>query len=725
MSAAAPAPSPEPLLAEFPPIDYDTWKKKAETDLKGAPFDKKLLTRLPEGITLQPLYTADDLADAPAAESLPGFAPFARGSRAAMHNQLAWDIVQDYRGPDPAETNQAILHDLNQGVTGVSLVLDEPTQTGRDADESIAGIVGRSGLPVATLHDLETVLKGVDLSAISLSIQCGASALTMASALEALCEKRGTDPAQLNGCLEADPIHFALTYGQLPIPREVLYDQLAVVTRWANNHGATQLQTVTADASLWLESGGTAVQELAHGLGAAVEHLRELEQRGVPTEAAASRVRMIFAVGPQFYVEIAKLRAARMLWARLFQEEDDGDAAAVPALHLHARTALYNKTRYDAHTNLIRTTPEAMAAVLGGVDSLLVLPFEEGIEPADDFSRRLARNTQLILRHECHFGRVIDPAGGSWVIESLTQQLAVRAWELFRETEAEGGLWKALHGGGPQTASAKAATDKLTKVAQRRLSLVGVNQYPNPKEEHPDPIPVTSGKFGRTRQRQVRQYKGSRASGVVQARLMHLARNRVQPIGPAAKALASGATFGEIFQDLYSESRGESITPLCAHRAGGYFEKARHEVDRYAVRHRKRPQVFLANMGPVAQHKLRADFTAAFFQTVGFDVESPDGFDTPEAAADAAARSGAPVVVVCSTDPTYPDIVPALARTLKTKRPKVQLLVAGYPVEHLDAFREAGVDNFVHLKANALEILIHTLINIGVLHEDFTQLRTH
>ncbi|MEM1057695.1 MAG: methylmalonyl-CoA mutase family protein [Verrucomicrobiota bacterium] len=707
------------LLDGFPAIDFETWKKKAETDLRGVPFDKKLLTRTPEGITLQPLYTPSDTEALEAVTSLPGFAPYVRGASAAVHSRQSWEIVQEYRGPDILEANRAILQDLNQGVTGLHLVPDEPTQAGRDADLSVSGIVGRCGLNLATFHDLENLLRGVELGAVDLSIECGASPLPIAAALQALCEKRGTDPATLRGALKADSIAFALHYGQLPVPRDVLYDQLANVTQWAESLGIEGLDTVAVEAGLWLEAGSTAVQELAYALGAAVEHLRELQARGVPTEAAAKRVRFTFSVGPNFYLEIAKLRAARMLWARLFED------GAAPRCHLHARTALYNKTRYDAHTNLIRTTPEAMAAVLGGADSLLVLPFEEGLEPADDFSRRLARNTQLILRQECHFGRVIDPAGGSWAVESLTHQLAAKAWELFRSVEGEGGLWRALQGGGPQTASAKAATDKLLKVAQRRLSLVGVNQYPNPREEHPDPVRVTSGKFGRLRQTRVRQYKGSRASGAVQSKLMQLARRRQDPVRPAAEALKAGATLGEVFQDLYNESRGETITPVCAHRASNFFERARHEVDHYAVRRRKRPLVFLANMGPVGQHKLRADFTAAFFQTVGFEVESPKGFETPEAAAEAAVKSGAPVVAICSTDATYPEIVPALAEQIKRRRPKTTVALAGYPQEHLEAFRKAGVDEFVHIKANALETLIRILIKIGVLHEDFTQLRQH
>jgi len=707
------------LLSDFPPVDYETWKKKAETDLRGVPFDKKLLTPTPEGVTLKPLYTGEDAEGLPAADSLPGFAPFVRGTSAAVHNQQAWDIVQEYRGPDLAETNRAILHDLNQGVTGLHLVLDEPTQAGRDADLAISGIVGRCGLNVATLHDLENLLRDVELGACSLSIECGASPLGVTAALQALCEKRGTDPAVLRGALQADPIAFALHYGQLPVPIDVLYDQIAQVTQWAGAMGAAGLQTVTVDAGLWLEAGSHTVQEMAYGLGAAVTHLRELEERGVPTEAAASRVRLSFALGQNFYLEIAKLRAIRMLWARLFE---DGD---VPPFHLHARTGLYNKTRYDAHTNLIRTTPEAMAAVIGGVDSLLVLPFEEGLEPADDFSRRIARNTQLILREECNFGRVIDPAGGSWAIESITNELAEKAWALFREVEAQGGLWKALQGGGPQTASAKVAMEKLTRIAQRRTSLVGVNQYPNPREEQPDPVRVTSGKFGRMRQTRVRQYKGSRASGAVQGKLMQLAKRRNDPIRPAAEALKTGATLGEVFQDLYNESKGEAVTPVCPHRASNFFEKARHEVDRYAARRRVRPKVFLANMGPVSQHKLRADFTAAFFQTVGFEIENPAGFDTPEAAALAAAKSGAQVVAICSTDDTYPEIVPALTEELKSRRPKAVVAVAGYPQDYVEAFRTAGVDEFVHIKANALETLVRILLTIGVLHEDFTQLRQH
>lgn len=376
------------------------------------------------------------------------------------------------------------------------------------------------------------------------------------------------------------------------------------------------------DAAKVHEAGGTAVQELAFAWTSGLKSLRAAVARGESVDEAAGRIGFVFAAGGEFFVTLAKLRAARFGWARVVTACGGGESAA--RMVIHARTSRWQQSSLDPHTNILRSTASAYAAVLGGCDSLEVGAFDEVCAQPDEFSRRLALNTQRILREECHAGAVADPAGGSWFVESLTRELAEAAWAEFQKSEAS------------DPAESVAAQRK--SLSQRRRVMVGVNQYANPTEK-----PATTG--------------------------------------------------------------------TSASRLAGLFEQLRAAAWAYAAKHGTPPKIFLLTMGPLKQHKARADFVRGFLEPGGFAVEYPAGFETPADAAAAAKASGALAAVLCSTDETYPELVPAVIGAMDGSMP---VILAGHPADHVDAFREAGVADFIHLKADCGAFLAGWQERLGV-----------
>lgn len=381
---------------------------------------------------------------------------------------------------------------------------------------------------------------------------------------------------------------------------------------------------VRVDASRVHEDGGTAVQEVAFAWIEGLRALRELEAKGDSIEAGAAKICFTFAAGGEFFVVLAKLRAARYGWARIVTACGGSPEAA--RMVIHARTARWEQSSLDPHTNMLRSTAAAYAAVLGGCDSLTVSPFDEVFREPDEFSRRIARNTQTILREECRADAVVDPAGGSWFVENLTKEIAQAAWMDFQKSAA-----------GDVGSSSKAQRDTLS---QRRRVMVGVNQYANPAEK---PLPATK------------------------------------------------STGGE--------------------RLAGGFEQLRANAWSYAAKHGEPPKILLLTMGPLKQHKARADFVRGFLEPGGFEVIYPSGFATAADAAKAAKDSGALAGVLCSTDETYPELVPAVLAELKGALP---VMLAGYPPDHVEAFKSAGIADFIHLKADCGAFLSAWQKKLGV-----------
>lgn len=683
-------------LDEFSAPTADEWRAAAVASLGGQPFEK-LISRTYEDIPLQPLYRREDTAELPFAQTLPGQPPYLRGRTAAGATQHGWAIAQEISEHDPAAFNAALIAALEHGQTAVTIRLDDG-----------AGV----GLRLATAADAAAALRGVYLHGLPIILHAGPTALPLL-ALLAAARPAGTaegGPAELTGSIAADPLAALAETGALPLPLASAYDDMAAVAEWAAV-AAPQLATAAVRADLYHEAGGSAVHELAFALATGAAYLRALTERGVAIDTAAASVALHFAIGGQFFMEVAKLRAARLLWAQVVAAF--GASPAAGAVRLYARTARRNKSAIDPHVNMLRATTEALAAAVGGADSVCVAPFDEPLGAPDDFSRHIARNVQIILQDEAHMKRLIDPAGGSYAVESLTDQLARAAWALFQEIERQGGMAAALESGSIQSSIAAVAGKRAAALAKRRDVLVGVNQFANPNEQlsaPPAPAAVPAADDA--------EREGPRPAGLAEG-VAAAAR-----LDAAIAAAAAGATRSQLATALRGDSAGAlptpTATPLRLARAAAPFEALRRkalsltlslgerEPDPLApqerVGERVLPRLFLANLGPPRQHKARADFTQGFFEVGGFRVITNNGFATPDEAAAAALASGAPAVAICSTDETYPELVPPLVAAIKAAAPQTVVILAGRPAEQVEALRAAGVDEFIYLGADALAI---------------------
>ncbi len=698
----------ERLFPEFPPATYEEWHREAVASLKGAPFEKRLITKTYEEIDLQPMYWASDTEGIPHMSSLPGFSPFVRGSEPGGYVLKPWDICQEIACSTPEEFNEVARHELARGQNALKVVLDSPSRKGLDPDDEKATATGGNGLSLATVGDLNTALRGIDLRVVPLTIHAGAIALPLLLQVSIALEDQGMPPAELQGCIGADPLGELATEGSLSIRLETAYKSMACVARWAKEY-FPRLQTILVHGCPYHDAGGSAVQELAYAMGTAVEYLRELSKRGLSIEEIVPQMRFVFSLGPNFFMEIAKLRAARLVWAQVV--EAFGGSPENQKMMIHARTSARTKTACDPYVNMLRNTTEAFSGAMGGVDSMQVCPFDEPIRPADEFSRRVSRNLQIVLQKEAHIVQPIDAAGGSWYIEKLTDSMARKAWNVFREVEAQGGMVGALQKGIPQSAVSNTAAGRSKNVDTRRDVVVGVNMYPNLREIKLQKPSVDYEELGERRasQLQAHRLRSDLFRFYEQLGQLSIAFGEDASDIPAKgmEAVRSGATLGDLWAFLSVNGvPGPSIQPLHIHRTSERFESLRSNAEHILARKGARPKVFLANMGVPASFKARADFSTAFFEVGGFEVLGTTGFGNAEDAARAALASGAGIIAICSTDQAYPEVVPPLARIIKEERPDAAILLAGRPAPELEpVFREAGVDDFFFMGINCYELL--------------------
>ena len=658
------------------------WRETVEQELKGVPFEKKLVTRTFEGVDLQPLYHRGSVETVPHRDTLPGQAPFLRGRQArGAKGEIPWRIAQAIAANNAIEFNQALMAALARGQNAVVL-------------------------PVELLSDAAAVaaaLKDVHFGGAPLQLNAGAEAGPIAALLGAALHHRGETWAALQGAVTADPLAVLARTGTLPAPVESCLADLAGWTAFAAVE-APSIKTVGVDVGWVIEGGGNAVQELAVALSMAVQYLRAGVDHKVDVATSGPRFAFSFAVGSQFFPELAKFRAFRVLWARVLSAY--GDAALAAGVAVQARTALFNKTTLDPHVNLLRTTTETLAAVLGGADSVQVGAFDEVVRTPDEFSQRIARNIAIMLSEEFNFAEVADAAGGSWLVEKLTDELARKAWTLFQSLEGQGGFLAALQSGAIQKLVAATAGEKRKQLDTRRLAVLGTNLFPNLREK---PLAASAAA--------PHPAAGRRAGSVKMPRLAPSARTKwATRFAKAVGAAEMGATRGALASAwLPAGDSPGVVTPVKAWRAAEGFEALRATADRFAKATGKRPQVFLAKIGPVKQHKPRADFAAGFFAVGGFETIGREAFADAAAAAKAAAASGAPIAVLCSTDETYPELVPAFASAVKAARSGIIVILAGLPAEAatVEAFKQAGIDDFIHVRANVRELLAQLLAQIG------------
>lgn len=672
---------------EFDAVSHADWQAAAEALLpEGASLDS-LTRQTYEGFSLQPLYGPEHLAGGTGdRRTLRGYAPGAQGNR-------PWWIVQAGALPEPAALNSALRDDLRQGGTAVQLFPDAAALRCLDSGPSAPGVDG--GCSLRRAGDFSVALAGLALHETPLLLQCGARSAPLPAALMAGLRSNGADTRGLRGSVGADPMAWLAATGSLPAAPDALYDEQAEWLRWCVEH-APKLDGVFLDGAVWHDAGAHAAQELACSLANAAATLRAMLSRDLALHEVAPRFALSLSTGGDFLMDLAKLRAMRLLWGQMI--EALGAAATSAPLTIHARSGRRNRSALDPWNNMLRNTLEALTAAIGACDSLLIEPFDSALRAPDEFSRRHARNQQLILQHEVGLASLQDPAGGSWTLEVMTDWLAREAWSGFQELERRGGLLAALRAGSVQRDIAAVAQMRALRNASRRDVLVGSNLYADDEEFMAGHDASFAHKTDLSRQRTQSGENDRVASPASDGARLDLAS--------LVEAAADGASIAQLTgaQD-HGPVQGLAVTPLDAQRLSAPWEALRANASAHRRQGGTTARVFLALCGEAAALHARASFVSDFFRVGGFECIDGEVWSGPEEAVSAALDSGAPVVVLCARDGDYLTIAPGFCAAIQQRNPKVQVFVAGRPdpaqARDLEA---AGVAGFVHLGADCLAI---------------------
>lgn len=607
----------EKLFDQFPPVSTEEWRAKVEVDLKGADFNKKLVWRTNEGFNVQPMYRAEDIKDLKTTDSLPGEYPYVRGTK--TNND--WYIRQEIEVCCPKAANEKATEILGKGVTSLGFKLKE------DIDA----------------EGLKTLLAGIDLAKVEVNFDCCPNkALQLAKDLVEVVKAAGAADT-FSGSIGFDPFRRLLKHGK-DFPKDIKALAAEIVKAVAE---VKNLRVLAVNTDKLCNAGAYIYQELGYALSWGNEWLSQLTDAGIDATEAAKRIKFNMGISTNYFMEIAKFRAARMLWAQIVKQyEPKCDCAC--KMNVHATTSEFNQTIFDAYVNLLRSQTESMSAALAGVDSITVTPFDKQYKNPDDFSERLARNQQLLLKEESHLDKIVDPAGGSYYVETLTMSIANEAWKLFLATEEQGGFYAALKAGEVQKAVNESSDKRHTDVARRKESLLGTNQFPNFNEIANDKIECEGGKC------------------------------------------CCG-------HNNDAEAETDAVEALKNTRAASEFEALRLETERSG----KRPKVFMLTIGNLAMRLARSQFSANFFACAGYQIIDNLGFDTVEAGVEAAMEKQADVVVLCSSDDEYATLAPEAFKALAGR---AEFVVAGAPACS-DDLKAVGITEFVNVRSNVLETL--------------------
>ena len=597
------------LFDQFAPVTPEEWRAKAEVDLKGADFEKKMVWRTNEGFSAQPLYRSVDIADLKQTKSLPGEFPYVRGTR--YDND--WKVRQNIDVDDVHAANAKALEVLNKGINSIGFHMHE-------------GDV-----------DLKTLLAGIDLPACEINIQCCPKcAVGYAKQLVEICKEKGCVDTFV-GSIAFDPFKRSLKHGQA-FPGDIV----AIATELMNvAKPVAHLRVLSVDSLMLCNAGAYIYQELGYALAWGCEWMALLTEAGFTADEVANRIKFNMGVSTVYFMEIAKFRAARELWALIVKQFNPANDYSC-MMNVNAETTRFNLTMYDSYVNLLRTQTEAMSAALACVDSIVVTPFDAPYKKSDDFSERIARNQQILLKEESHLDKVVDPAGGSYYVEMLTKNLAEQGWKLFLDVEDKGGFKAALEIGDITNAVNASANERFDKVAKRREQLLGTNQFPNFTEK---------------------------AADKADAR-------------PKCHCCCKG-------------DEPEGAVTLNNKRLAEQFEEIRLQTEHAA----NTPKVFMLTIGNLAMRLARAQFSDNFFACAGYELIDNNGFKTIKEGMDAAMEKKADVVVLCSSDDEYPALIPEAVKELNGR---AVLVLAG---PETDEFKAMGMNHFINVRTNVLATL--------------------
>jgi methylmalonyl-CoA mutase len=609
------------LLAEFPPVTTEQWEAVIREDLKGADYEKKLVWKTIEGLNVKPYYRAEDLKNIDFTKVKPGEFPYVRGNKEKGNNWLIrqdFDVISD----NPAETNQKAIDALTKGIDSLGFRLC------KGCEPSFDGV--------------SKILNGIDFQKVDVNLIGGGSSRKALPFFIQKIKETKADPKKVKASIDYSPLSSLTVNGKFCCDAETAFSRMKDVIE--SVHEFPEFRVVAVNGYIFHNSGSTLVQELAFALAMANDYIVELTQRGISVDEVAQRTKFNFAVGSNYFMEIAKFRAARLLWAKIIEAYSPKSIESA-RMSIHAETGKWNKTIYDAYVNLLRTTTEGMSAVIAGVDSLNILPFDTTYQDSTAFSERIARNQQLVIKEESYFDKIADPAAGSYYIETLTQSIAEQAWKLFLEIEEMGGYYAAFAKGFIQDQIKEVARKRDANIISRRDTILGTNQYPNFAE---------SADINVVKESSVKR-----------------------PV--AIKA---------------SEMMAE---PLAPYRGAQAIEELRYRTDASG----KRPKVFMLTLGGLAMRRARAQFSCNFFAVAGFEVIDNIGFKTVDEGIKAANDAKSDIVVICSSDEEYATLAPEAFEKLGNKAIYV---VAGEPVCKPE-LEVKGIKNFISTKSNLLDTL--------------------
>jgi len=680
--------------------DRAGWRARAEKELKGDDPDRLTWTT-PEGIAVAPIYSSADLEGLEAINSMPGEAPYLRGVRSTMYTNRPWTIRQ-YAGFSTAEESNAFYRaNLAAGQMGLSVAFDLATHRGYDSDHPrVTGDVGKAGVAIDSVEDMKILFADIPLDKMSVSMTMNGAVLPVLASYIVAGEEQGVSPEKLSGTIQNDILKEFMVRNTYIYPPEPSMRIVAdIITYTATN--MPKFNSISISGYHMHEAGATAVQELAFTLADGLEYVRSALDRGLDVDLFAGRLSFFFGIGMNFFMEVAKLRAARLLWTRIMSQFDPTQPASL-MLRTHCQTSGVSLTEQDPYNNIVRTTVEALAAVLGGTQSLHTNSFDEAIALPSDFAARIARNTQLILAEETGITHVVDPLGGSYYIESLTHALASHAWAIIEEVEALGGMTKAVESGMPKLRIEEAAARRQAAVDKGEAVTVGVNKY---RLENEDPIEsreidntaVRAAQIARLAQ--VRANRDEALCREALARLTQGARGDANLLELAIEATRARATVGEIsdaLEEVFTRHRAQVRTIAGvygdAYEGDEEYAQVRSAVEEFAVDQGRRPRLLVAKMGQDG-HDRGAKVIATAFADLGFDVDVGTLFQTPEEVARDAVENDVHLVGVSSQAAGHKTLVPELIAELKKAGGNDILVVCGgvIPASDYEFLRSAGV----------------------------------
>jgi methylmalonyl-CoA mutase len=616
----------EKLFSEFPPVSVSQWEEVIKTDIKGADYDRKLKWKTDENFVVNPYYRMEDTDDLGyLTASIVGQYPFIRGGKTIDNN---WNIVQNIMEKNPQKANKIAIDSLKKGANAISFDVSE----------------------VSDMKSLSLLLKDIDMAKVSVRFHHAVSYVSLAKLFVEFLNTASFDKKDIQGAFSFDPLAYLLLHHKFWKTQKEDFEEIiqlhSIIGKVCPN-----FQYITVNGWLLHNCGATIRQELGYSLASANEYLSFATDNGIDIDEFLSKISFELAISSDYFMEIAKLRAARLLWSTVAIQYNP-NSRDMAKMKIYSRSSLWNKTIYDPYVNMLRITTEGMSAAIGGADEIDLEAFDIAYKEPDEFSRRIARNTQILLKDEASFGKVIDPAAGSYYIENLTNAIAEQTWLLFVEVEKQGGMIHATLEGKIREAITASCRKRDMDIATRKMVFVGANQYPNITETMSEKVNI------------------------------HL-----------------------------EEKEYEGLSP---YRGAMPFERLRLNTEKWTKTNGRRPKVFLLKTGNVAMRQARAGFITNFFGCAGYEIIDAHPFDSALDGVVAAVSEKADIVAICSSDEEYATIAPVIAQELKRGGKHIHCVVAGYPSEIIDALKQAGVDDFIHVKLNLLETLNRYNVLLGI-----------